>query len=276
MNFPPFWARGRSGDFSCWRWSFKSLAEAQALAEQAAQKLADRFRSGDFPAQDGYYPDRPMREPVLREFINRAGELAAVITRNSYGCMVLNTRRVMFVDIDLPEPEAASLWKRLFGGPKIEPPENARSLAIQKAESWARTHPGWGWRIYGTRAGLRLLATHEIFDPEAAATHAVFEALGADPLYRKLCQTQKCYRARLTPKPWRCGVHRKPDRWPWLDDKSEIRFKKWEDHYQSQSATWATCELIKSIGSTVVHPEVKLVLDVHDEISRVQSKSRLA
>ena len=84
MNFPPFWARGASGDFLCWRWSNQSLAEAQTLAAQAAQQLADRFKHGDIPQHPhGYYPDRPCREPVLREIRNSAGEVAAVVTRNA-------------------------------------------------------------------------------------------------------------------------------------------------------------------------------------------------
>lgn len=98
MNFPPFWAKGTCDDFSCWRWSHRSLDEARALAAQAAQKLADRFRAGDIPKHGYGYPDRPFREPVLREIKNAAGEFAAVVTRNSYGSLVLNTARVMFVD----------------------------------------------------------------------------------------------------------------------------------------------------------------------------------
>jgi hypothetical protein len=102
MNFPPFWAKGVSGDFACWRWSHHSLAEAQALAVQAAQKLAERFRAGDTLRRGYGYADRPFREPMLREIKNDAGKVAAVVTRNSYGCLVLNTARVMFVDVDLP------------------------------------------------------------------------------------------------------------------------------------------------------------------------------
>ena len=122
MNFPPFWARGASGDFSCWRWSSNSVAEAQSLANEAAQQLAERFAHGDFPPKHGgYYPNRPFREPVLQEIKNDAGETAAVVTRNSYGCLVLNTARVMFVDVDLPEPKSAGLFNRLFGKPAAAP-----------------------------------------------------------------------------------------------------------------------------------------------------------
>jgi hypothetical protein len=277
MNFPPFWARGVSGDFICWRWSANSAAEAQSLAEQAARQLAERFRRDDFPPKHGgYYPNRPLREPVLQEIKNDADEIAAVITRNSYGCLVLNTTRVMFVDVDLPEPKPAGLFKKLFSKSSAVKEVVTEGSAIARVENWTRNNPDWGWRIYRTRAGLRLLATHALFDPEAAASDGVFDALGADPLYRRLCKTQKCYRARLTPKPWRCGVRTKPERWPFPDARAEKHFQKWETQYQSFAAGWATCELVKKIGKDEVHPAVQPILAVHDQVTRVEAKLKLA
>jgi hypothetical protein len=277
MNFPPYWARGASGGFLCWRWSSNSLAEAQSLADQAAQKLAELFRAGRFPPKHGgYYPDRPFREPVLRELKDDAGETTAVVTRNSYGCLVLNTTHVMFVDVDLPEAKPPGLFKRLFGSPKPEMPPATQDGVITKAENWARNHPEWGWRIYRTRAGLRLLATHALFDPEASASDGVFDALGADPLYQKLCKTQKCYRARLTPKPWRCGVRIKPERWPWLDARAEKFAKKWEAQYESYSFNWATCRLIKQTGNSQVYPAIQPIMKIHDDMTRVESTLNLA
>jgi hypothetical protein len=278
MNFPQFWARGRSGDFFAWRWSFQNAAEAQSLANQAAQKLAERFRAGDFPSKQwGYYPDRPFREQILQEFKSDAGELSAVVTRNSYGCRVLNTSRVMFVDIDLPEPKRpGGFFKRLFGNPLPTTPSNSQEAAIVKVENWTRANPEWGWRIYRTHSGLRLLATQGVMEPDSEIAERIFEALGADPLYRKLCKTQKCYRARLTPKPWRCGFRAKPERWPWLDSRQERRFEKWEVTYQSFSGNWATCELLRKIGNPVVHPEAQAVIKLHDGPTRAESKLQLA
>jgi hypothetical protein len=277
MNFPQFWAHASSGDFACWRWSSRSLAEAQALANQAAQQLADRFRFGDFPPKGGgYYPDRPFREQMMQEIKNGSGEAAAVVTRNSYGCLVLNTARAMFVDIDLPEQKPPGLFKRLFGKPDPAPPANEQGMAMAKIETWTRNHSEWGWRIYRTRAGLRLLATQGLVEADSDLAEGVFEALGADPLYRKLCKTQKCFRARLTPKPWRCGIHRKPQRWPWLDAKQETRFQKWEAQYLSYSANWATCEFIRQIGNATVHPEVQPLIKLHDDATRAGSKLQLA
>lgn len=278
MNFPQFWARGSSGNFFCWRWSSQSLADAQSLADQAAQLLADRFRAGEFPPKHGgYYPNRPFREQVLREIKNDAGEISAVVTRNSYGCLVLNTARVMFVDIDLPEPKSpGGFFKKNFGKPEVSPANSPQSEAIAKIENWTRGNPGWGWRLYRTRAGLRLLATNGHFEADSPMVNTVFMALGADPLYQKLCKTQKCFRARLTPKPWRCGLHDKPERWPWLDARREKQFREWEAEYQSCSAEWATCEFLRHIGNPTVHPEVQAIVTIHDEPTRAESKVQLA
>jgi len=270
MNFPQFWARGQNGDFFAWRWSAKNMAEAQTLANQAAQQNAERFRANTLPPKHGgYYPNRPMREQILQELKNPAGEIAAVVTRNSYGCQVLNTAKVMFVDIDLPEPRPPGLFQRLFGKKETAAPSNDRAAALARVENWTREHSEWGWRIYQTRAGLRLLATQALVDTGAPVVLEIFSALGADPLYRQLCLAQKCYRARLTPKPWRCGINREPDRWPWLDAKAERRFQKWEEQYKSFSGSWATCQLIRQIGNPTVHPEIQPIITLHDTATRV-------
>lgn len=283
MNFPQFWARGRSGDFFCWRWSSKSLAEAQSLADHAAQQLANRFRAGDYPPKHGgYYPDRPFREQVLQEIKNDSSEVAAVVTRNSYGCLVLNTARVMFVDIDLlepPGPRGIGFSIRILGWPKPKPPPDMsgpRNAALARVENWTRNNYQWGWRIYRTRAGLRLLATQSLIEADSSQTAEIFQALGTDMLYQKLCQTQKCFRARLTPKPWRCGVSSKPERWPWPDAKREKRFQKWEIDYRTASEEYATCEFLRQIGNPDVHPEVRSILKLHDDSTRAESKLPLA
>ncbi len=283
MNFPQFWAKGVSGGVACWRWSSRSVAEAQALATQAAGQLAERIRALDFSSSSasggGYYPNRAMREPILQEFRGGAGEIAAVVTRNAYGCRVLNTARVMFVDIDLREPEHhRGLISRLLGIPPLimPPPDREFEVTLTRIEAWTQEHPEWGWRIYRTRAGLRLLATQGLVAAESAEADRVFAALGADPLYRKLCQTQKCFRARLTPKPWRCGLDRPPARWPWQTPKIEQRFNQWEAHYQAESAKWSTCEFIRAVGNSSVHPEVQGMVKLHDEATRAGVKLRLA
>ena len=276
MNFPKFWAQGRSGAFSAWRWSNISVEDAQTAAKLAAEKLAAQFDLEDDRKPDRYgYPDRPLREPVLQEFRNTAGELSAVVTRNSYGCQVLNAAQALFVDIDFPPPpKTGGLFSSLFGK-KPEPPPDPAAPAIAKAQEWANRHPGWNWRIYRTAAGLRLLATHALFNPTDRSCHDVFEAMGSDRLYRKLCETQQCFRARLTPKPWRCDVAHPPFRWPHPDPSKELAVARWDAKYQAASHLWATCKLL-SEGNGQIHSDLQPLVKLHDEMTRATSSLPLA
>ena len=182
----------------------------------------------------------------------------------------------MYVDIDLPEPRKPGFLQRLFGKPLPRVPPHQLETALAKIETWTRQHSEWGWRIYRTRAGLRLLATQGLLAANSATARDVFAALGTDPLYQKLCQTQNCFRARLTPKPWRCGYSAKPPRWPWRDERAKAKFEKWEARCQEKSATWATCAFLRSIGNRDVHPEVQVLLKIHDDTTRAGSKLPLA
>jgi len=166
---------------------------------------------------------------------------------------------MMFVDVDLPErerPPSLGTWlKGIFGGGKAEVPNpapvQAETELLAKAERVVQRQSKWGWRIYRTRAGFRLLATHRLFEPGTVDSEPVFDELGADPLYRQLCKSQKCFRARLTPKAWRCKIPLPPS-WPWPDARAEERFKKWEVRYLAACHERATCELIATLGNPQV------------------------
>jgi len=128
MKFPKFWASGSQDGFVCWRWSDSSLAEAEALAREAARKLAGLFAAGKQPQGRYAYGDRPLREPVLNEVRGPAGEMAAVVTRNSYGCLVLNTTGVMLLDKDWDaryrkagDGRATCKWIATLGAQQVHP-----------------------------------------------------------------------------------------------------------------------------------------------------------
>lgn len=280
MNFPRYWAQARLGNFSSWRWSDTSVEEARALANQAVRKVSERFQV-EGQAMDRYgYGDRALREPVLQEIRGAEGDLAAVVTRNSYGCRVLNTAGALFADVDLADEDAAppsvgGLLGSLFGAksPKRSDPADQ---AIGRAEEWARSQPGWNWRIYRTSAGLRLLATHRLFDPEDPFCQAVFDAVGADPLYRRLCGAQKCFRARLTPKPWRCGAGNPPASWPFVDGRAEQAFQEWNRRYEAASNGRATCQFVREVGSGQTDGTIQPLIAIHDRETRSASGMALA
>ncbi len=273
MNFPKFWARGVVGGFSSWRWSDSSVEEAERLATVAASRMAEIFRTQGRHSVDRYaYADRPLREPVLQEFHDDFGETSAVISRNSYGCQILNASRTLFVDIDEAEENA----RKGFLGSLFAKKTSTLEQAIGKAKVWAASDPQWNWRIYKTRAGVRLLATQRMFLPNDPLCQAVFDATGADPLYRQLCQTQQCFRARLTPKPWRCDAGLPPARWPFLSAEDEREFQSWESQYRDKSKQFATCEFVTDIGSGEVHRTIRPLIDLHDEMTRATSGHPLA
>lgn len=260
-RFAKFWAKGISGSFECWRYSNQSQEEAQRLADERANQIADRFRQLGEPPKKYIYSDQKLREPVI-EALHQS-----VISRNAYGALVLNTSQAMFVDIDLPVENSGGFLKGLLGRSGSDP----RQDILQRVQDWTHRHPGWGWRVYDTAAGMRLLATHQVFEPDSAVAQTVFEELGADPLYRVLCRVQRCFRARLTPKPWRCEVAAPKVRWPWANPQEEVEFAQWLLHYEQQSARCATTRLVTTLGLALVHPAVAPIIALHDERTRALS-----
>ena len=274
MKFPKFWSLAKSGSGTAWGWSDTSAEEAQQNAQQRAAKVADLLRAGGSPAANqGYYIDRPIREQVLREL-----DASTILSRNAYGAEVLNTTTGFFIDVDLPAPKNPGLIARLLGAKPAakSEPSPAEIAALHAAENWAKAHPGWSWRIYRTAAGLRLLATHAVFNFDDALVAKAFEALGSDPLYRQLCYAQQCFRARLTPKPWRGGLQAKTPRWPWITTREEQAFGQWDRSYRQACQAYATCELILTIGSSEIHPSLRTLVAVHDEVSGCGSGRPLA
>jgi hypothetical protein len=275
MRFPRFWSRAGSGRTIVWGWSDASEVDAQTEAQARLTKVKAWLGGG----HSSYgYPDRPLREPVLREFAAGDRRPRAIVSRNSYGCEVLNTAELMFVDVDVGEstPAGPSLLAKLFGGskpPSISPEERRVRSAI---ETWLQSNPGWGWRLYRTRAGFRLAATHAPIPPDHPLANAAFEAFGADPLYRSLCKTQACFRARLTPKPWRCDSIRPPVRWPFVDAQAGAAFQQWETTYRRSAEKFATCGLLGQFGSPQIHSALRDLVEFHDTVSRATARLPLA
>ena len=136
---------------------------------------------------------------------------------------------------------------------------------MQEVQAWADVNRDLDMRVYRTFAGLRCLITNKTFDPEDQRTLEMMEELNCDPLYIKLCKQQQCFRARLTPKPWRIRLEKPPARFPFESAEREQRFREWEHDYNTASQEFAVCRLITQIGSSHVHPEVEPIVTLHDE-----------
>jgi len=288
MKIPQFWskgsaagtnARGHAVSFSCWRWSDVSVAEAQESATAAARRVLEAFLAGRQP-QRYAYGSLPLREQVVDTLDDGQGDVVAAITRNNYGSLVLNAPRVMFVDIDFPDVavgEAARyFFARLFGRAKASPEAQREETAQAAVAQFLAQRPAWGLRLYRTRAGLRGIVTHDLFDPRSEATLDALNEMGSDPLYVRLCKAQQCFRARLTPKPWRCGHHANSVTYPLADDAAAQRLEKWQQQYDARQRSYATCRFLGQWGVEALHPAVGRIVELHDFVTRSREALPLA
>lgn len=291
-------------------WSDESQADALAMAEArasealarllAGEKVEGRERKAAYNGASGV----PIREEVL----SRHGD--EVITRNAYGAHCLNTPRALFADIDF-EPTGGpgkDAWIRLgvslAAGVLVGLQFDSRGLAWvvsgiafllsstvaslirrsvtafrggasriarQRILAYLARHPEWSLRLYETPGGLRLLATHRPFDPGAPEVQRFFAAVGADPVYVRMCLNQRCFRARLTAKPWRMGIaghmRPRPGVWPVDPARRHVR-EQWVANYEETAVRFAACRFVESLGSGTVHRDLVSVVELHDERSR--------
>lgn len=289
MLIPRFWfradgearsPRGERLPFSIWRGSLESLDDARQLAQAAADRFQRRIEGGEGLPPKYLYGDRPLREEILEEYTEEAtGETTAVITRNHYGSLVLNTARLAFVDVDVPPvrpPGILQRWLRLLRMQPPQPQTDPTEEAFERLRNWLAEHPNWSVRVYRTRLGLRYLVTHAPLQPGSADSEAMMEAVGADRQYRVLCRVQQCFRARLSPKPWRCGCGVPPARFPWNEEAEEAAMREWEMQYARAARDWATCRFVETLGNPEVAAEFRPLVELHDLYTKAMSDAPLA
>ena len=275
MKIPRHWVRaartvtGPDGakQLVAWGWSASDRGEAARVAEERLERVIRAFGEGAPPARGYAYGERPLREEIVQELPGRRGEdPEAVVTRNAYGALVLNTSRVLFVDVDLPAETLGDAIRRWLGRGSLE------ETTLGRLRSAVSSHR---FRIYRTAAGFRLLAVDDVFEPGSADAESVMTALGADPAFVRLCRFQESFRARLTPKPWRCDVPRPDVRYPFEGDAAS-RFAEWLARYERATEGFATCRFVEETGSGWTHREVEPVLRLHDDTTRASSGLPLA
>jgi hypothetical protein len=222
----------------------------------------------------------PLREEVLNTIEDGQGNMIAVVTRNLCGSLVLNAERVMFVDIDFPPVYTGEATKhffaRILGRAKKTPEAEREEQARASVEQFMAANPSWGLRLYRTSGGLRAIVTHDVFDPKSFETLDVLQKMGSDPLYVRLCKAQECFRARLTPKPWRCGHHANTIQYPIQDAKVAQRYEQWKSEYDARQREYATCRFVGQLGNGDVHPEVGRIIELHDFATRCNEQLALA
>lgn len=127
------------------------------------------------------------------------------LTLNQYNALVLNTRNMLIADIDFGDGRL-----NRFAGVKDNwgVCENLNELRLLDHDLEGINHFRFAdqtYRVYRTHSGCRVICT-SLSIPWAQygwVSQRFMQFLRGDPEYIRLCGLQNCYRARLTPKPWR-------------------------------------------------------------------------
>jgi hypothetical protein len=120
------------------------------------------------------------------------------------------------------------------------------------------------------------MAIDREFTAEAPQTDQLLQLCGADPAFVQLCRVQKCFRARLTPKPWRCKFGLPPGQFPREDSGERQRFEKWLSGYEAACRGYATCQYLENVGTGSALNSLDPAIQLHDRMTRCREALPLA
>ncbi len=319
MLVPEFWAEykqavqhnGRKATIKRFGWSDISLQDAEQHAAKRFQEAFEKFKANEkikrlepklaYHADDGV----PIREEIIKRFDD------IVITRNSYGALCLNTPDVLFGDIDFPEISDSKsgiifltllviscilvfvlgMSKLLFLSLLLTPvfsyiytkfifkKPDYETEHLESIKSIVAQHPEWRIRVYKTPNGYRILALHQLFDPQSDEAIKFNKEFNTDPLYRTLCINQNCFRARVSPKPWRIGISNRlkprPGVWPIAAENMPRRLE-WVNHYENKAKDFASCKFLMELGEGKVNEKALSVQKIHDDYCHAMNDRPIA
>lgn len=235
-----------------------SKVEAVKDAENKLLK-AQKIINGELKKEEDYEAD------ILEEIVDKIDD-ENIITRNRYGALILNSKNVMFVDID---DYSKTMFDLLFRNK-----HSLKELMLNKIEKTAKKnkYSNFGFRIYETYKGFRILITNKNFNPRSQESRSIMNDFNSDHLYRWLCIKQNCYRARLTPKPYRIKQKGIKVIYPNRSPEEQKELSNWLKGYEQKSQKFSTCHLIKEYGKI----RMNKTIEYHDKITAVKWGNKLA
>ncbi len=252
---------GRWWRLRAWGGSNEGVAAATRAAEQRLRELRASAQRERGLLTQYEYGTHALREEWLQLVQGTEEAPEALVTRNRYGAPVLNARALGMFDVDLPEP--SELRKFLFWR---RPPPSPEVEALERLRAFAAANPRLSLRLYRTPAGLRVLRCDAEMAPDSPETARFMEAFRADPLYEQLCRKQRCFRARLGPKPWRVGLAAPPATYPREGGAVEA-FERWLGRYEAAARDVAACRFLEALGPARIAPSLAKLVTLHDEQS---------
>ncbi|HBD13154.1 MAG TPA: hypothetical protein DCZ13_13460 [Porticoccaceae bacterium] len=233
-----------------------SKEDAQQEALLRAKKIEDRIASG--APKDEY-------EAGIKEHVAEVIDDSNVVTVCRYGAKILNTSQYSVLDLD-DYPE--SIWDMFKSVRKL----GKKEKIVYKFEESIRRFPqlGTDFRIYETAKGIRIIGSKYI-DPADPGNRRLLRKLNIDWLYLVLSSKQQCYRARLTPKPYRMRIKTIRVRTP-LACETEA-YQSWAQMYGEASRAYSVVRLIKTLGQDFSNDRV---IKFHDAQCNAHKDLKLA
>ncbi len=223
---------------TCFGGSNASLHDAETKASEKINLIKQKIDGRELPPQEDYEVE--IREEIVEELGPKN-----IVTRNRYGSRVLNTTDLPIFDVDKGADYNPTFIGRLFGAVK----KSGKEIALNNLKQCIAENklPGTGWRIYETLNGFRLIIGGISLDPNSPAFDKVVKLGRIDFLYAHLCKKQNCYRARLTPKPYRIKMPAIKYNWP--QTEAELKDSaQWVQIYEEKSKHYGICKLVFSSG----------------------------
>lgn len=199
--------------------------------------------------------DTDYSEIIKEEIIEKIDD-NNIITRNKMGCLVLNTTSLIILDID----DCKLSFLETLGFKKY----NKKEKILQVLEGINPRIDGsmYGIRIYETYNGFRVIFVGDYLEPNCKEIVKLMRKTNTDYLYRTLSWKQKCYRARLTPKPQRIKIKPNKLRYPYTEDEQSI-IDRWVEEYNQKVENYGVCRLVKTIGDFAENN----IVQIHDHIT---------
>lgn len=240
-------------------------------------------------------------EPLIKEI--NIPDITAYITRNHYGSEVLCVDKVMFLDIDYanvwywddPFPRHKGWSKFLshffiktktYKQTQIEidkfkkrvkeielnykTNEETEAKILYVLESLLKNkYTDLNFKVYRTRMGLRLIETTRLWEPKSQEVWTLMKDFMCDNVYMLFCLRQNCFRARLTPKPWRVKMTALNMKYPFDTKDDEAAYDRWVDEYQQKKNLKNVSDVFCQLGTGVINPSLQEIIDVHDNYFKV-------
>ncbi|MBK9577626.1 MAG: hypothetical protein IPO40_11145 [Fibrobacteres bacterium] len=233
-----------------------SKSDAENVADEIVQRIQKRIDTNQRTQE---------YESTIKEWVSEMLDEDNVVTVNRYGALVLNTTQYTILDLDDYPFEFLDIFGRTRGRDK-------KSLILERFKKKIAKLPflGSDLRIYETSKGLRVFCKTYI-PPQTPGFLRWMSRFKVDSLYAYLCIKQDCYRARLTPKPYRIHQDKIRIKSP-LDCETE-KYRSWNAGYERKSKSFRVAKLLEAIGSDFSSDRV---VAYHDRICNCSAENPLA